>query len=217
MSLHSVSRPTLPLAPGQTPSQTASQTPSQTPSQTIARSLPAQLALVLAATALVALCAHLSVPMPFTPVPTTMQPFAVILVGMVLGPVSGFAALTLYLLEGAAGLPVFTPQGPGGIAQLLGPTAGYLFSYPLAAALAGLAVQQLRRLRLPALPSALLAGALALLPIFASGALWLGHILHLPALAAIHLAVTPFLFAESLKLAAAAAVYTTFAASRPRA
>src|SRR4030088_613668 len=107
-------------------------------------SLPGRVVLVVAATALVAACAHVSLPLPFTPVPLTLQNFAVILIGMALGPVAGFSAMVLYLAEGAMGLPVFSPHGPGGVAQLLGPTAGYLFSYPLAAAVAGWAVRAMR-------------------------------------------------------------------------
>lgn len=171
------------------------------------RSLTRQFGLVVAATLFVAACAHVSVPMPFTPVPTTMQPFAVIVVGMFLGPVSGFAAMTLYLIEGAIGFPVFTPQGPGGIAQLLGPTAGYLFSYPIAAAIAGWVLRVSRR-HLHAFPAAFLAGALALMPVFSMGAFWLGRLLHLHASAALQLAVTPFLLAEVVKLCAASAAYT---------
>lgn len=172
-----------------------------------------RLLLTVAASLLVAICAHVSFPMPFTPVPTTLQPFAVILVGMLLGPAGGFAALTLYLLEGASSLPVFTPQGPGGIAQLLGPTAGYLFSYPLAAALAGAAVRLFRRW-IPVFPSALFAASLALLPIFSMGALWLGHLLRLNSTQTVHLAVTPFLGAEIVKLFAAAAAYSAIHLTR---
>src|SRR5579872_4351062 len=84
---------------------------------------------------LVAVCAHVSIPLWFTPVPLTLQTFAVLLLGLLLPPGAAAAALVLYLLEGAAGLPVFSPLGPGGMLQLLGPTGGYLLSYPLAAAL----------------------------------------------------------------------------------
>src|SRR5437868_4703907 len=81
---------------------------------------------------------QISLPLPFTPVPLTLQNFAVILVGMVLGPTPGFSAMVLYLAEGALGLPVFTPtSGPAGMSHLLGPNGGFLFSYPLAAATAG--------------------------------------------------------------------------------
>src|ERR1700761_6659041 len=93
---------------------------------------------VVLATALVAICAHIALPLGFTPVPVTMQTFAVLLLGLLFAPVPAFACLALYLMEGALGLPVFSPHGPGGIAQLLGPTGGYLLSYPFAAALASL-------------------------------------------------------------------------------
>ena len=91
---------------------------------------------VVSATVLVAICAHIAVPLGFTPVPVTMQTFAVLLLGLLFGPGPAFACLALYLMEGAVGLPVFSPHGPGGLAQLLGPTGGYLLSYPFAAALA---------------------------------------------------------------------------------
>src|SRR5881275_3180142 len=87
---------------------------------THAASAVRQVVLVVSASVLVAICAHISVPLPFTPVPLTLQNLAVLLVGLALGPRLGAAALFLYLLEGAAGLPVFNPFGPGGIAQLLG-------------------------------------------------------------------------------------------------
>ena len=82
-----------------------------------------------------AAAAHLSVPLWFTPVPLTLSDLAVLMVGLALGPSTAFAALLLYLAEGASGLPVFSPAGPGGMAQLLGPTGGFLLSYPFAATL----------------------------------------------------------------------------------
>ena len=96
-----------------------------------------QAAIVLSASLLVALCARVTVPLPFTPVPLTLQNFGVLLIGLTLGSRRGFAALALYLVEGASGMPVFNPTGPGGIAQLLGPTGGFLLAYPFVAALAG--------------------------------------------------------------------------------
>ena len=95
-----------------------------------------QVTLIVGASLFVALCAHISVPLPFTPVPLTLQNLAVVLVGLLIGSRAGFAALCVYLMEGAAGLPVFTP-GPGGVAQLLGPTGGFLLAYPFVAWLAG--------------------------------------------------------------------------------
>src|ERR1700757_2018823 len=80
---------------------------------------------------LCALCARITIPLlPLTPVPLTVQNLGVLLVGLLLGSRRGFAALALYLAEGAMGLPVFNPTGPGGVAQMLGPTGGYLMAYP---------------------------------------------------------------------------------------
>ena len=173
----------------------------------LTRTLAGMSFLAISATVLVALCAHVSVPLYFTPVPVTLQTMAVILVGLTLGSALGAAALLLYLAEGAMGLPVFSPNGPGGIAQLLGPTAGYLFSYPLAAAAAGGVVRAVRLGR-SQLPAAILAGLAASFFIFAMGAGWLAHLLHLNANAAWHLGVQPFLPGEILKIAAAAGAYT---------
>src|SRR6267154_5209278 len=83
-----------------------------------------QAAIVIGASLVVALCARVTVPLPFTPVPLTLQNFGVVLVGLLLGSRRGFAALALYLIEGALGFPVFNPTGPGGIAQIVGPTGG---------------------------------------------------------------------------------------------
>ena len=72
-----------------------------------------QAAIVVSASLFVALCARVTVPLPFTPVPLTLQNFGVLLVGLTLGSRRGFAALALYLVEGAVGMPVFNPAGPG--------------------------------------------------------------------------------------------------------
>src|SRR5277367_369473 len=171
-------------------------------------SLSGKVILVVAASAFVAICAHLSVPLPFTPVPLTLQNFAVILVGMLLGPVAGFSAMVLYLAEGAMGLPVFTPHSVGGVAHLLGPNAGYLFSYPLAAAVAGWVVRAMQRVT-SRFRSALVASTVASLPIFILGASWLGYLLHLSDSATWTLAVAPFLLGEVIKITAAAGIFST--------
>ncbi|MGA7854963.1 MAG: biotin transporter BioY [Candidatus Acidiferrales bacterium] len=97
---------------------------------------------IAAATILLALCAHIVIPLPWTPVPITGQTFGVLLVGVLLGARRGGLALVLYLLEGAAGLPVFQPLGLVGPARFLGPTAGYLISYPVAAFVTGWLVER---------------------------------------------------------------------------
>jgi biotin transport system substrate-specific component len=172
------------------------------------KTVPGKVVLAVSASALVALCAHISLPLPFTPVPLTLGNFAVLLVGMMLGPALGCSALLLYLAEGAAGLPVFTPQGPGGITQLLGPTAGYLFSYPLAAAAAGMAGRLAGR-NVTRFFAAITAGIAATAIILTSGATWFGHLLHLGAPATWHLAVEPFVFGEMAKIIAAAGIYSS--------
>ena len=102
---------------------------------------------MLAGSALVAVCSHIAVPLWFTPVPLTLQPFAVLLLGLLLAPRLAVATLGIYLLEGAAGLPVFAPGlvFGAGVAHLLGPTGGYLMAYPAAAALVGYLWRRSRR------------------------------------------------------------------------
>jgi biotin transport system substrate-specific component len=94
---------------------------------------------VVAGALLVALGAQISVPLPGTPVPLTFQVPAALIVGGLLGRRLGAASLVLYLVLGAAGLPVFAPIGLPGFARLIGPTGGYLLALPLAAAVMGLA------------------------------------------------------------------------------
>ena len=165
--------------------------------------------LVIGATAFVAACAHISFPLPFTPVPLTLQNFAVILVGMALGPTAGFSAMVLYLAEGAFGLPVFTPSGgPAGIAHLLGLNGGFLFSYPLAAATAGWVVRAMPSIT-TRFRSALVASAAATLPIFLLGAGWFSYYTHHSVSATWSLAVAPFIPGEIVKVTAAAGIFSS--------
>lgn len=97
---------------------------------------------IAAANILLVLCAHIAIPLPWTPVPITGQTFGVLLVGVLLGARRGGMTLVLYLLEGAAGIPVFQPLGLAGPARFLGPTAGYLISYPAAAFVTGWLVER---------------------------------------------------------------------------
>jgi biotin transport system substrate-specific component len=172
-----------------------------------ARHFARQGGIAIAATAFVALCAHISIPLGFTPVPITLQPFAVLLLGLVLAPGLSFAALCLYLLEGASGLPVFSPHGLGGIAQLFGPTGGYLLAAPFAAAVAGLIYRDGKRKLLFAIAGAA-AGDIILLAI---GALWLGLLANTSFSVLLHESVVPFLASDAAKVIAAAACAQTFA------
>ena len=172
-------------------------------------SLAGKTPLVIGATAFVAACAHVSFPLPFTPVPLTLQNFAVLLVGMALGPVAGFSAMVLYLIEGAIGLPVFTPYAAGGVAHLLGPNGGFLFSYPLAAATAGWVVRAMQSLT-TRFRSALIASIVATLPIFLLGAGWFSYYAHHSVSATWALAVVPFIPGEIVKITVAAGIYGAF-------
>jgi biotin transport system substrate-specific component len=136
----------------------------------------------------------------------------VLLLGLLLAPEVSFAALTLYLLEGAAGLPVFSPHGLGGIAQLFGPTGGYLLAAPFAAAIAGLVYRDGKRRFLFALAGAAI-GDLILLAI---GTLWLGVLAHTSFSALLSESVVPFLASDAAKVVAAAAcaqILTSFSGS----
>jgi biotin transport system substrate-specific component len=161
---------------------------------------------VFAAAGLVALCAHIGLPLGYTPVPVTMQTFGVLLVGLLLSPGAAFASLALYLAEGAVGLPVFSPHGPGGIAQLLGPTGGYLLAYPFAAAIASKLYRYARRGAFAAVVGASLGSVLILL----AGATWLGIVTHAPASVVFAESVAPFLVGDIFKIAAAAVCAAIF-------
>jgi biotin transport system substrate-specific component len=107
----------------------------------VRRSTTTDLALVAAFAALVAACAVVGgVPVGGGGVDITLQTLGVMLAGVVLGPVRGFLAVALYLALGAAGLPVFAGH-TSGLGVFTGVTAGYLWSFPVAAGLAGLLVR----------------------------------------------------------------------------
>jgi biotin transport system substrate-specific component len=170
--------------------------------------LPGRIVIGLAATVVIALAAHVAFPLPFTPVPFTLQPLAVLGVGLALGPVGGFLTLLAYLAEGACGLPVFSPTGLGGVAQLIGPTGGFLMAYPLVAAIAGGLSRILSR-RLALFAAAALACTAATMVLFICGAGWLMSIAHLTPRAVWIAAVAPFLPGEAIKVLAAAGIYST--------
>jgi len=173
------------------------------------QTLTGRFALALAASLFVAVCAHASVRLPFTPVPLTLGDFAVVLVGMALGPVFGFAAMLAYLAEGAAGMPVFNPGGGGGLIQLLGPTGGYLFAYPLAAAAAGALVNSLRRVSASTFLAGLTAAAAGSVIILTCGFAWLAALPHMSLPLAFSAGVLPFLPGQLVKIAACAGIYAT--------
>jgi biotin transport system substrate-specific component len=162
--------------------------------------------LALSANALLAICAHVSLPLFFTPVPLTLQTFAVVLTGLLLGPSLAASTMLLYLAEGMIGLPVFSPAGLGGVAQLLGPTGGYLMAYPVAAALAGFVVRA-ARIRRSRFAVALAAGSAATILILLAGGGWFAHSMHANLNTTATLGIAPFLPGEIIKIIAAAGVF----------
>lgn len=161
----------------------------------------ARVVAVLLGVALVSLAAQVSLPLPGTPVPWTLQPLAVLIVGGLLGPRLGALSLIAYLALGATGAPVFTPTLPTvGIARLIGPTGGYLLAYPLAAYAVGALAGDGTRARRIAL--GVLAG-LVLIHIGGLAQLW---ILTGDAPTAARFATVPFLVGDMLKLGIAVLV-----------
>ena len=170
-----------------------------------------RVASVLFLTALTAAAAQVSVHVPFTPVPLTLQPMVVLVGAAALGPRLGALSQALYLLLGAAGAPVFaaSPLLPPGAGRLLGPTGGYLLAYPCAAYVTGwLATRGFDRRYFTSLV-AMLAG---LITVFAGGVLWLAYLAPGTAgqpvglRAALAAGLYPFIAVDLIKVSVASAV-----------
>jgi biotin transport system substrate-specific component len=155
---------------------------------------------VLVVVGAMALASQIAVPLPGTPVPLTLTPFVVVLAGLLLGPLDAAAAMVTYLIAGAAGLPVFAPMGPPGLARLLSPTGGYLLAYPLAAAVAGWVGAGRDRFA-----RRMLGASAGILAIYVGGLAQLFVLTGSLATAAI-LGVMPFVAADLVKALVAAAV-----------
>ena len=155
-------------------------------------------ALILAA------AAQVTLPIPGTPVPFSLQPLIVVLAGLMLGPIAGATAMALYLAMGAAGIPVFSPVPglPQGIARFAGPTGGYLIAYPIAAFVAGtLAGKQSTFFR------RFLAACAGIVMIFVGGIAQL-TIINQSFARAIDLGITPFVPLDAVKALLAAGIAT---------
>jgi biotin transport system substrate-specific component len=171
-----------------------------------------RIAAVLFVTVLTAVAAQISVPLPFTPVPFTLQPMVVLLGGAALGSRLGLSSQLLYLLAGIAGLPVFamSPVLPQGFLRLMGPTGGFLMAYPLAAFVTGWLAERGFDRRYLTSTLAMTAG-LAL--VFACGIAWFAWFASPTPVgleAAMRLAFYPFIVVDILKILLAATVLPTF-------
>ncbi|HEU4587639.1 MAG TPA: biotin transporter BioY [Gemmatimonadales bacterium] len=162
---------------------------------------------VITGAVVVALAAQVEVPLPFTPVPITLQPLAVLVVGGLLGASGGAAALVAYLAMGMMGLPVFA-GGTGGAHRLLGLTGGYLLAFPVAALVAG----RLTRTESAGALRVLLACVAGMVVIHVGGVAQLALLGGDPAMA-FRLGFVPFLANDLIKIGLAAALLLVL---RPR-
>ena len=161
---------------------------------------------VLFVTVLTAAAAQLSFPLPFTPVPFTIQPMVVLIGAAALGSRLGALSQIIYLMLGVAGLPVFaySPELPQGVLRLIGPSGGYLMAFPLAAFATGwLSERGLDRRYL----TSILAMAAGLSLIFAGGVAWLAAAVGLQA--ALATGLYPFIIVDAIKIVAAGMVLPT--------
>lgn len=165
-----------------------------------------QLLSVAFVTVLTAAAAQLSFPLPFTPVPFTIQPMIVLVGAAVLGSRLGALSQICYLMLGVIGLPVFafSPELPQGFLRLLGPTGGYLIAYPIAAFVTGLLAERgLDRRYL----SSIVAMSAGLSIIFAGGVLWIARLAGLET--ALATGLYPFIVVDVIKVIAAGLVLPT--------
>jgi biotin transport system substrate-specific component len=151
-----------------------------------------------------ALAAHVRVPVPFTPVPLTLQTMFVFLAGALMGPWLGGSAMITYLTVGAVGLPVFA-GGQFGLAYLFGPTGGYLLAFPAAAVVAGYLARPGTRRGLLDAARVWVGFAAAAMVILASGAAWLA-VLTGDLAGAVALGIAPFVAGEAIKVTLATLV-----------
>ena len=175
-------------------------------SLTLARAI--RVASIVFVVALTAAAAQVSIPLPFTPVPLTLQPMIVLLAGAALGRRPGCCSQLVYLAAGLAGLPVFasTPLLPQGALRLLGPTGGYLVSYPLAAWVVGALAERGFDRRYALSAAAMLAG---LAVIYGVGVAWLAFGARMPQPLGVGSALiagaAPFFLADVVKILFASA------------
>lgn len=158
--------------------------------------------ILVAGSLLLAACAHISLPLWFTPVPLSLQPFGVLLLGLLLTPRMASVTLIAYLAEGIAGLPVFAPGIVPGPAHLFGPTGGYLMAYPVAALLISFLWRRSGRGFFAAFASAACGDLLILL----CGAAWLAATSPVRSSSMLFAALLAFVPGDALKAAAAASI-----------
>jgi biotin transport system substrate-specific component len=165
-----------------------------------------QLLSVLFVAVLTAAAAQLSFPLPFTPVPFTIQPMIVLIGAAVLGSRLGALSQIIYLMLGIAGFQVFahSPELPQGFARLLGPSGGYLMAYPIAAFVTGLLAERGFDRRYL---TSVLAMSVGLAIVFAGGVLWIARLSGVQT--ALATGLYPFVVVDIVKVIAAGLVLPT--------
>ena len=162
---------------------------------------------VVAFVVMTALGAHVRIPLPWTPVPITLQTFFVHLAGATLGPALGPVSQLVYIMAGIAGLPVFA-GGASGLAYLLkGATTGYLLGFVIASAVVGWLT---RRRADPGILWILTSMAAGSAVVYACGVSWLAWSLNLSPQVAIAKGMLPFLIGDVLKTCAAAGLFRSY-------
>ncbi len=166
---------------------------------------PVRVASVALAVAVTAASAQFTMPLPFTAVPFTFTPMAVLLTAAALGSRLGALSQVLYVVLGAAGVAVFSPSGtlPPGVLRLVGPTGGYLMAYPIAAFVTGWLTERGWDRRYLTSAAAMMLG---LGVIYLGGVSWLTVAYTHSVPAAITMGLAQFVVFDTLKIAAAALV-----------
>jgi biotin transport system substrate-specific component len=162
---------------------------------------------VVAFVVMTALGAQVRIPLPFTPVPITLQTLFVHLAGATLGPALGPLSQSVYLMVGAAGLPVFAGGGSGLAYLLQGATSGYLIGFVMAPALVGWLIRRREDPGILWILGSLAAGSFV---IYACGVSWLAWSLHLSPGSAIAKGMVPFLAGDVVKTCAAAGLFRSY-------
>lgn len=156
--------------------------------------------LVVGGAALTALAAQVSIPLPFTPVPVTLQTFAVLLTGAALGTVRGVLSMTLYLVAGVLGAPVFSNHSSG----WGGASFGYVIGFVVAAGVVGRLAERGATRGMVRTAGVMVVGNLV---IYAFGVPWLMAVTHVSFPQALALGVVPFLIGDAIKIAIAAGLF----------
>jgi biotin transport system substrate-specific component len=158
------------------------------------------IALIMGGAGLTGLAAQVAIHTSLSPVPITLQTFAVLVVGASLGTVRGVLSLSLYLLAGGFGVPWFASQGHG----WYGTSFGYVLGFVVAAGIVG---ELARRGNDRTLVSAIGVMAIGEAILLTIGTIWLAYDLHVSAGKAISYGVTPFLVGDAIKLGIAALIF----------